>query len=107
PRFEFAAGTLARDQHGNALGGIRLPPIDVPAARYVSTSCGLGGITVPFTEAELLALYPTHDAYYQPMVARTADAVEAGYLLPEDSADLLARACAMKNRWLEPAGPCV
>ena len=52
PRFAFAAGTLAKDQYDNTLGGIRLPPIDVPVARYESTTCQLGGITVPFTDAQ-------------------------------------------------------
>ena len=29
---QFAGGALAKDEHGNTLGGIRLPPIDVPVA---------------------------------------------------------------------------
>jgi len=104
PRFAFSGTTLARDTDGNALGGIRLAPIDVPVARYVSTTCGLGGITVPFTEAELLLRYPTHAAYYGAVAARVADNVADGYLLPEDAADLLARACDAKNRWGDLSG---
>ena len=64
PRFTFANGMLAADQYGNTLGGIRMPPIDVPVAHYVSTVCQLGGITVPFTDAEIQGLYKTHAAYY-------------------------------------------
>ena len=97
---------LARDADQNALGGLRLPPIDVPVARYLSDNCVLGGLTVPFTEPELLARYPTHDDYYSQMVARTAVSVGAGYLLPEDAVDLLTRACAAKVRWQELPGPC-
>ena len=43
----------AKDADGNTQGGIRLPPIDVPVARYESTACQLGGITVPFTDLQI------------------------------------------------------
>jgi hypothetical protein len=106
PRFEFAGGGLAKDEHGNTQGGIRLPPIDVPVARYESTLCQLGGITVPFLDPQLQALYPTHAAYYGLMAARTDAAVAAGWLLPEDATDLMRRACAAQARWLAPPEPC-
>ena len=106
PRYEFEGTTLAKDEHGNARGGIRLPPVDVPVARYESNSCQLGGVTIPFTEAQLQQLYPTHAEYYAQMRERTEAAAAAGFLLEEDAKDLLTRACAAKNRWLEPAGPC-
>jgi len=106
PRFQFNGAVLAQDQYGNTLGGVRLPPIDVPVARYVSRSCGLGGITVPFTDSELHALYPTHRVYYSEIVSKTNAAVTAGWLLPPDGQDLLARACAAKVRWQQPASPC-
>ncbi len=104
PRFRFSGTSLARDADGNALGGIRLPPIDVPVARYVSTACELGGVTVPFTELELLLRYPTHANYYARMVKKTNAAVASGFLLPEDAIDLLRRACAARNRWLDFGG---
>lgn len=101
PRYEFdAQGQLARDEHYNARGGIRYPPVEVPVASYVSTTCQLGGFTVPFTEAQLLALYPTHADYYCRMRAATDQSVLAGYLLPEDADDLMARVEAARNRWL-------
>ena len=58
PRFQFdpTTGQLAKDQYGNTEGGIRLPPIEVPVATYVSTSCYLGGITVPFTQGAISVL---------------------------------------------------
>lgn len=99
PRFAFANGMLAKDEHGNTMGGIRLPPIDVPTARYESSACGLGGFTVPFTDAQIRSLYPTHADYYAKMAAATEASVDAGWLLPADAADLLRRACAAKNRW--------
>jgi hypothetical protein len=107
PRFQFdASGQLAKDEHQNTLGGIRLPPIDVPVATYISTVCGLGGITVPFSDVQLHQLYPTHAAYYAQMKAATAASVNGGWLLPPDAADLLTRACAAKVRWQEPVASC-
>ncbi len=108
PRFEFAAdGSLATDMHGNTKGGVRLPPIDVPLARYASTICPLGGITIPFGDVQLRLLYPSHAIYYAKMVAATDASVAAGFLLPSDAADLLGRACAARNRWIgTPAASC-
>jgi hypothetical protein len=107
PRYEFSGSSLARDSDGNALGGLRLPPIEVPVARYVSTACALGGITVPFTEPELLARYSTHDAYYTQLLERTRDSVAAGFLLRADAEDLLERACGMRTRWADLSDePC-
>lgn len=99
PRFQFAGGSLAADEHGNTLGGIRLPPIDVPVARYVSTICGLGGITIPFSDAQIQGLYGDHATYYARMAERTDAAVAAGWMLPEDAIDLMTRVCAASVRF--------
>jgi hypothetical protein len=102
PRYRFDdSGALARDADGNALGGIRLPPIDVPVASYRSDLCDLGGITVPFTRAELARRYPTHADYYCRMQAATERAVADGFLLPPDAEDLMARVEAAKTRWAQ------
>lgn len=101
PRYEFDdAGMLARDEFQNALGGIRLPPIDIPVARYRSTDCGLGGITIPFTEAELAALYGDHATYFCMMQHATDDAVASGFLLQRDADDLMTRVENAANRFL-------
>ena len=99
PRFQFADGALAADEYGNTLGGIRLPPIDVPVARYVSTTCQLGGITIPFSDQQIQDLYGTHAAYYARMAERSNAAVAAGWLLPEDAVDLMRRVCAASVRF--------
>jgi hypothetical protein len=105
PRFAFANGALAKDEHGNTIGGIRLPPIDVPVARYESTTCQLGGITVPFTDVQILGLYGTHAEYYRLMAEHTDRAVASGWLLPPDAVDLMRRACEARIRFgpLTPA----
>lgn len=107
PRYAFDdTGTLARDEHGNTRGGIRLPPVEVPVARYESTSCNLGGITVPFTDAQVQALYPTFADYQRRMRAATDRAVRQGWLLPADARDQMRRVCVVRGRYAEPQAPC-
>jgi hypothetical protein len=90
-------GALLRDADGNALGGLRLPEIDVPTARYGGEStaqgyCGLTGSTVPFAASKLAARYPTTEAYAGAVAAAADAAVAAGHLLPEDAAEIVAAA---------------
>lgn len=105
PRYQFDGDKLARDADGNALGGIRLPPIAVPVASYRSDLCDLGGITVPFSNARLAQLYPTHADYYCKMKAATQRSLAEGFLLPEEADELMARAAAAKNRWRDAGTP--
>ncbi len=106
PRFAFEGGQLAKDADGNASGGIRLPPIDVPVARYESTVCQLGGVTIPFTDGQLAQRYGTHAEYYEQMAERTDAAVAGGWILPEDAVDLMTRACAARTRFPEADQSC-
>ncbi len=107
PRYEFEGGVLAVDEHGNTRGGIRLPPVEVPVATYESTLCNLGGITVPFTDAQVQALYPTFADYRRRMAAATDRAVRQGWVLPADARDQMRRVCAVRDRYPADAqGPC-
>jgi len=102
-RFAFdATGQLAKDEHGNTRGGIRMPPVEVPVATYLTTACGLGGITAPFTDAQVQALYPTFADYQQRMRGATDRAVRRGWLLPVDARDQMRRVCTVRERY--PAG---
>jgi len=102
PRLTVAAGspvTLVRDGHGNALGGIRTPQVDVPIATLAGelpglSVCSLFGQTVPFDSATLASLYPTHAAYVSEFGAATDQAVQAGFLLQPDAALMKAAAAA-------------
>ena len=104
PRFTFdeTTGQLAKDEHGNTLGGIRMPPVEVPVATYLTTACGLGGITAPFTDAQVQALYPTFAVYQDKMRRATDRAVRRGWLLPPDARDQMRRVCTVRERY--PAG---
>jgi hypothetical protein len=92
-----ASGALLRDPDGNAKGGLRLPQIEVPMARYSGESeargyCGLTGSTVPFTKAQLDRRYPTPEDYVRELTAAIATAEKAGYLLKDDASELLTTA---------------
>ena len=96
-RFQMNGAQRATDAHGNVLGGVRSADIEVPIAmhglengpvdpndRIASLACGLGGQQVPFSEAELTALYPTHDDYVAKYTAAAEATVAAGYWLQAD-----------------------
>jgi hypothetical protein len=100
---------IARDEMGNALGGIRTPGIDAPVGAYYGTNtCNpaflgfLSGWYVPFDAATLAKLYPTHDAYVARVTASANKAVADGFMLQEDAQRLIAEADASSIGKLGP-----
>jgi hypothetical protein len=87
------SGSLIHDQYGNVAGGLRLPPLVVPADTY-SNVCGFPGSTIPFDSATLASLYPTHQGYVDQMYAAAQQAVASQYMQAVDVPDLMTRACA-------------
>jgi hypothetical protein len=85
------AGNLVRDRFGNVVGGLRLPPIDVPVATYVACGVVVSG-TYVFDPVTLRQLYPTSAEYLAKMQTATDAALAAGYILPADAQDLIERA---------------
>jgi len=94
----FFIGGWDTDEHGNVLGGVRLPELEVPIASYTNgnsavggqdfiagMACGLGGATEKFSAEKLLQLYPTHDDYVQKYTTAAEQAVADGVLLEEDA----------------------
>lgn len=90
-------GRIQRDANGNALGGLRLPEIDVQIAKYgISNSttgstefldlfaCITSGSTEPFSTSKLTGLYPTRTVYFDKYKAAADAALAAGYLLKAD-----------------------
>jgi len=90
------------DEHGNTLGGIRTPFVDVPIATLrgadnraaegapiFSFFCSLFGKTVPFSTEKLAELYTSHDDFVEKYRSATLETVQAGYLLPEDATHLI------------------
>ncbi len=87
---------IVRDANGNARGGLRLPPIDVPIATYTGDRCGLFGDTVQFDPVTLLQLYPTHAGYVAAMQTAIAAALGKGYMLTPGAEDLMQRVRASR-----------
>ena len=97
PRVQMKAGDprpeVVRDEHGNALGGIRLPELEAPTASHSGfgtqregTRFGfLYGAVTDFDSEQLAALYPDSKHYMDAWNAALESLVEQGMILPEDA----------------------
>ena len=90
----------AKDANGNTLGGVRSPQVDAPIAvlagigntpangAHISLFCGLFGSTVPYTPAQLAALYKNHGQFVSAWSRDTQNLVQEGFLLKADANEL-------------------
>lgn len=101
PRIEVIPDdtTFVRDAHGNALGGIRTPALEVPTAVLTgerpgenNVFCSLFGRTTTFEPDVLASLYADHDDYVGKVRSAADAAVDAGFLLEEDAGTIVAAA---------------
>jgi hypothetical protein len=81
---------VVRDAFGNALGGVRLPTIDVPLGTFAPGNigdlpCPVAGSFTAFDTATLASLYPSHGRYVAKVVASALRGVRGGLLLPRDA----------------------
>ncbi|MBJ8345756.1 alpha/beta hydrolase domain-containing protein [Antrihabitans sp. YC2-6] len=98
PRLEVVRGTeFAVDANGNVLGGVRTPAVDAPVAVLsgapapgASPICELFGTTTPLPGLD--ELYVDEADYLAKYTAAADAAIEAGFVLAEDRAELLAAA---------------
>jgi hypothetical protein len=82
---------IARDNFGNALGGIRLSQHAVPTATNTGVNgpgnvCRVYGTYVPFDEATLAAPYPDHQTYLTRVVDATHETQRSGFIVGADAA---------------------
>lgn len=102
-----ALGGLQRDANGNGQGGVRLPDIEVPVAKYAPSNftrgslafldlfaCVAGGSTHPFTASKVKSLYPTHSDYVVKYKAAADAALAKGWIRAADHANAVQRAQA-------------
>jgi hypothetical protein len=102
PPFKLSGtqpAALALDAHGNVIGGVRTPAVDVPVstlsgapAAGANAICGLFGSTVAFTPAQLASLYGSQGNYITQFTKSLNKAIAGGYILSADKASLLAAA---------------
>ena len=99
PRYEFAGAEQAKDAHGNPLGGIRMPPIEVPVATLREHALRARRPHRPVRRLQDPGLYPSFDAYQRLMAQATDRAVRRGWLLPPDARDMMRRVCTVQARY--------
>jgi hypothetical protein len=93
--------SIVRDEHGNALGGLRTPLVDAPLATITGNSnsgslfCSLFGTTAALDASTVATLYPTHDDYVRSFSDATKRAVRQGYLLRPEAKHFLDAARAL------------
>jgi hypothetical protein len=91
--IETTDNEIIRDIYGNALGGLRLPFMEVPTALNSGEgTIQWSGKTVPFDAATLAMLYPNKATYIDAVKAASDTAVDKGYLLSTDAAAIIAEA---------------
>ncbi|WP_230487215.1 alpha/beta hydrolase domain-containing protein [Nocardioides anomalus] len=98
-RLALEGRELVRDRAGNAVGGVRTPCVEAPVETYrgdtdpdASYLCQLFGSTLPLDAEVLRRLWPDRAAYLAAYERATDAAVAAGFVLPEDRAEVLAEA---------------
>jgi hypothetical protein len=98
---------IVRDANGNALGGLRLPYVDVPVASYRGSigDGGLAGIIgsrKPFDAATLRKLYPRDADYTGKFNAATDTLIKQRFISSEDGAAMKAAAAETAAGWSAP-----
>ena len=100
PLIEFSGepAQIVRDEHGIAVGGVRLPQAEVPVAQNSAIPLGqdiysmLWGSSNPFDRAKLEALYGDEESYAVQFTEAAERAVAEGVLLARDVAPLVEEA---------------
>jgi hypothetical protein len=83
----------ARDEHGNPIGGVRTPSVDVPTMTYIERGAtgrdiGAGAYTgydIPFSPTELKTLYPTHQDYVDKVTTDARELADQHWLTDYDA----------------------
>jgi hypothetical protein len=92
-----ARAAIRRDDLGNAVGGIRLPELEVPIGEYRGLCLGTGQAPLfggyrPFAPLRLDALYPSAADYVSRWGAAVDRLVASGALRGADAPPMRARA---------------
>lgn len=82
------------DAFGNVTGGLRSPFVDVPTSTWFGSStgasfCFIAGHEVPFDQATLDRLYPSHGAYVRAVARDVSRLVVRRFLTLPDGLRLI------------------
>lgn len=103
-KIEIKAGAkpeIVRDAQGNARGGVRLPDVEVPIARYAGSVNqpgfgALGGQTEPLPPEKLKELYPSTGDYVRKVTDAARSAEKNGVIRPRRTNEYIEAAKAVK-----------
>jgi hypothetical protein len=87
-----ADGSTKVDEHGNAVGGIRSPYVDVPIATYGSRN--LMGYKILFTVEKRKKLYGSHARYVDKVSQATEALVKERWIPPSEASEIIDEAKA-------------
>jgi alpha/beta hydrolase family protein len=87
-------GQPVLDEHGNVIGGVRSPYVDVPTATWHGTAtgpsfCRIAGWEEPFSQQKLQALYPTHEDYVGKVLTNVGQLVVGRFVALADGLELV------------------
>ena len=93
---------------GNVKGGLRSPYVDVPTSTWRGTAtgasfCFIAGYEIPFDQATLQELYPTHGAYVRAVTRDVHDLVADRFLTRADGQRLIREAGGFWHSWRDTA----
>ena len=100
PPISLDESGIARDDVGNALGGVRLPDVVVPLAVHAGmkselSPAALMGESTPLSAERIGELYPDASAYQNAWDGAVDDLAHLGLVLPEAIAPVKARGRAL------------
>jgi Alpha/beta hydrolase domain len=87
-------GQPVLDAYGNVTGGLRSPFLDVPTSTWYASStgssfCFIAGHEVPFSQAQLDALYRNHGSYVSQVAHDVSSLVGGRFITRSDGSDLM------------------
>jgi len=83
-------GSWVLDEHGNVVGGIRSPYVDVPIAKFGSK--GLMGAKVPFDVEKKKSLYGSHENYVEKVIEETEKLVKNRWIPASEASEIIEEA---------------
>jgi hypothetical protein len=88
PPITLVDGAIARDEIGNALGGVRLPDVVAPLAVHAGmkselTAVALMGESIPLSAERIGEIYPDEATFQKTWDGAVDDLADLGLVLPE------------------------
>jgi hypothetical protein len=95
---------LLRDEHGNVLGGLRSPFLDVPIASYLGSNPadpeGISGKITYFSREKMERLYGSFDTYLKKFIDYTQKQVVEGWVTEKDGKKMIQWAVDAEHKLL-------